>query len=344
MPALTYRGRRAASVENDRLRVTMLIGGGHIAEILDKRSGINPLWTPSWPSIEPSEYSQSDRPFYGGPADGPLLVGIMGHNLCLDIFGGPSEEEAAAGLTAHGDASVVPYVIETIGESISARADFQRAALTFERRLDLRHSSIVVTETVTNVAACDRPIGWTQHVTLGPPFLQHGITEFRASATRSRVFETAFGPADYLVAGADFDWPNAPRVDGGVADLRRFTDAACSSAYTAHLMDRARKDAFFVAFSPSARFAFGYVWQRDDFPWLGIWDENRSRTAPPWNGIEVTRGMEFGASPFPETRRQMIDRGRLFDERTYRWIPAQRSVTVEYRIHVIAADVIPEAL
>ena len=35
----------------------------------------------------------------------------MGHNLCLDLFGGPSEEEARAGLTVHGEASVDRYDI-----------------------------------------------------------------------------------------------------------------------------------------------------------------------------------------------------------------------------------------
>jgi hypothetical protein len=342
--AITHRGRRAVSIENDRLRVTLLVEGGHVAEILDKRSGVNPLWSPQWPSIEPSRYGPSAQAMYGGPADGPLLAGIMGHNLCLDIFGGPSTEEAAAGLTAHGEASIVPYTIDAIGHTLIARADLPLAALQFERRLELREAAVAVTETVTNVAACDRPIGWTQHVTLGPPFLEHGITEFRASATRSRVFETTFGAADYLVAGSDFDWPHAPRKDGGVADLTRFTDADCSSAYTAHLMDRSQEHAFFVAFSPQARLAFGYRWRRSDFPWLGIWEENRCRHAAPWNGREVTRGMEFGVSPFPETRRQMIDRGRLYDEPTYRWIPAQSRLSVAYQVQVISTDVIPSTL
>ena len=66
---------------------------------------------------------------------------------------------------------------------------------------------------------------------------------------------------------------------------------------------------------------------------MGIWEENHSRTAPPWNGRTVTRGLEFGVSPMPETRRQMIDRGRLFDVPTYRWIPARASVSVEYLDH-----------
>src|SRR6185436_5848336 len=108
--------------------------------------------------------------------------------------------------------------------------------------------SVRVAEAIESFASVDRPIGWTQHVTLGPPFLQKGVTEFRASATRSKVFDGAFGTADYLQPGATFEWPIAPRANGGVADLRVFTDASSSSAYTAHLMDKQRPDAFFLAF------------------------------------------------------------------------------------------------
>ena len=39
-----------------------------------------------------------------------------------DIFGGPSTEEVAAGLTAHGEASVAPYAIDAIANTLIARA------------------------------------------------------------------------------------------------------------------------------------------------------------------------------------------------------------------------------
>ena len=77
---------------------------------------------------------------------------------------------------------------------------------------------------------------------------------------------------------------------------------------------------------------------------MGIWEENRSRPASPWNGREITRGMEFGVSPFPETRREMIERGHLFDTPTFRWIPARSQVTAEYRIVVLQATRVPDAL
>jgi hypothetical protein len=311
----TYRGRRAAAIENEMLRVTVLCEGGHIAEVFDKESGVNPLWTPPWPSIEPSAY----RGEYGFGVESRLLGGIMGHNLCLDVFGGPSEEEFAAGIGVHGEASVEPY---EIGDGWM-RTRLPLAGLAFERRIELRRRSVQIAESVTNLSATDRPIAWTQHVTLGPPFLEKGVTQFRASATRSKVFETAFGADDYLTPGAEFDWP---------AGLDAFTGLARSSAYTTHLMDPAREEAYFVAYSPTHRLAFGYRWRQSDFPWLGIWEENHSRTQSPWNGETLARGMEFGVSPYPETRRAMIDRGKLMGVPTYRWLPAKGTINVEYQV------------
>jgi len=340
----SYRGRRAASIENDAIRLTVLVEGGHIAEVLDKDTGVNPLWTPPWRSIEPSAFDLAvDGSTYGGASDGKLLAGIMGHNLCLDIFGGPSNEEAAAGMTAHGEGSVAEYEIAESGDALVMRATLPLAELRFERRIELRARRVRVHERIESRCAFDRPIGWTEHVTLGPPFLEKGRTAFRASATRSQVFESEFGLADYLRRGAQFDWPNAPASDGGVADLRCFTGAQKSSAYTAHLMD-SNADAFFLAFSPAFGLVFGYVWNPRDFPWMGIWEENRSRAGSPWNGDTVTRGMEFGVSPFPETRRAMVDRGRLFDTPTYRWLPANGRLDTDYSIALQRADTIPESL
>ena len=339
-----FNGRRAVSIENECLRLTVLPGGGHIAEIFDKASGVSPLWVPPWPSIVPSQFDRRQHHEYGDAVDAQLLSGIMGHNLCLDIFGVPSEEEARAGLPVHGEASVVDYDVAPDAGQLVMRARLPLAALSVERRVELRGRGVWIRETVANAAAVDRPVGWTQHVTLGPPFLVKGETTFRASLTRSRVVESTFGTDDYLTPGADFEWPAAPQLAGGTADLRRFTDAAVSDAYTAHLTDPDREHAFFAAFSPAHRVAFGYVWRRADFPWLGIWEENLSRRHAPWSGRTITRGMEFGVSPFPETRRAMVERGRLFNTPAFRWIPARSQVSVEYWSVFIAAEAVPETL
>src|SRR5512139_1592615 len=107
-----YRGRKAVSLESPECRVTLTLEGGHIAEFTDKATSINPLWDPPWPTIEPSAYDPVRHPEYGHDAESKLLAGILGHNLCLDVFGGPSEAEAAAGLTVNGEASVGRYHAE----------------------------------------------------------------------------------------------------------------------------------------------------------------------------------------------------------------------------------------
>jgi hypothetical protein len=344
LPNTTFNNRRAVSVENDRIRVTVTQEGGHVAEMLDKQSGVNPLWIPPWPSIEPSEYSAVKFPEYGGDVDGRLIAGIFGHNLCLDIFGGPSTEEWAAGLDPHGEGSIVPYDLVESGTSLLVRATFPLAAIRFERRLDLHGANVRFLESVENLTGIDRPIGWTQHVTLGPPFVERGATEFRASAAESMVFPGEFSPADYLRTGAAFTWPNAPRKDGSMCDLRVFNGAAVSGAYTAHLMSPRHEYAFFNAYSPSLKVAIGYVWKQADFPWMGIWEENCSRTHAPWNGKTITRAMEIGVSPFPESRRAMVERGKLFGVPTYRWLPAKGRLTVEYWASVRTEELNPGSM
>jgi hypothetical protein len=319
--------RKTVSIENSELHVTVTVEGGHIAEILEKSTGINPLWVPPWPSIEPSQHSFETHPEYGANSESKLLAGIRGHNLCLDIFGAPSPEEFRSGLTVHGESSVVPYEIETSSESMICKAHLPVAMLDFERELRLEPGGFVrIRETVSNLLAMDRPIAWTQHVTLGPPFIEHGVTQLDLPATKSMVYPIDLSEHQRYQPSAVFEWPMVPNKDGSQSDLRVYPAHERSAGVTGHLAT----EGWFTAFHPRLHLVFGYTWQREDFPWISLWEENRSREFPPWNGITVTRGVEFGASPFAEGRRNMIDRGRLFDTPTYRWLPANSTATVEY--------------
>ena len=331
---VSFHNRRAAQIENDAIRLTVTAEGGHIAEILDRASGVNPLWIPPWPSIEPSTWSREKHPEYGADAESKLLSGIMGHNLCLDLFGAPSPEEAAAGITVHGEASIQAYQISSSDCELTASCFLPAAQLQFERRIRLDGARVLITETVENTALLDRPIAWTQHVTLGPPFLEKGVTQFRAPGTKARS----------LGADHDFEWPLKPVADGRVEDLRLFTNEPSSGGFDSVLMDPARDQAFFFAYSPKTKLLFGYVWRRADFPWLGIWEENFGREHPPWNRRALTRGMEFGASPVPESRRKMIDRRSMFGMPGYRWLPAKTNAQVDYWAFVTSAESIPESL
>ncbi len=342
-----YHGRRAVQIENEALRVTVTVEGGHIAEILHKRSGVNPLWTPPWTSIEPSQYDPATHPEYGPDAEARLIAGILGHNLCLDTFGAPSAEEAAAGIPVHGEAPVAEYALHADEGCIRQNPNFELAQIGFERtvRLSAGGHTLQIYETLQNLSATDRPIAWTQHVTLGPPFLERGVTRFLLNATRSKVLEAEFnGGLGMQKAGAEFEWPLCPMKNGSVDNLSTFASsksAEASGGYTAHMMNLAEEYAYFVAWSPRLQLACGYVWRRQDFPWLGRWEENCLRTQTPWNGRTIACGMEFGVSPMLESRRQMVERGSLFGVSTYRWLPAKSKLTANYCAFVIEAPTMP---
>ena len=321
MSETLYRGRRAHQIENRQLRVAVMVEGGHVAALTHCASDVNPLWTPPWPTIEPSAYEAAKHAEYGGDSESRLLAGIHGHNLCLDTFGAPSETEAAAGAMVHGEAGVIPWTIESSGATMSARVELPSARLQFARQLRLEGDKLHYEEQLTNLSNEDRPIAWTQHVTLGPPFLEAGQTQFSAPSVREQ----------------DLDDDRRQHVD-----LERFTGAAKASGYTAHLMDPTRENAHFLAWSPRHRLLLGYIWRAADFPWLGTWDERLERTNRPWNGRTETRGMEFGVSPFPESRRRMIDRTRLFGMPTYKWIGARATLNVSYHAFLRPAAHLPE--
>jgi hypothetical protein len=345
MSQIQYRDRRAHVLRNDELEMIVTAQGGHIAAVTDRATNINPLWSPPWPSIEPSQYDRTKHPQYGNDAESKLLAGILGHNLCLDLFGGPSPAEASAGITVHGEASVAPYAVTVNRDNLEQSAVLNQSQLRFLRtiRLPARSRVANITETVENLSAWDRPIAWTQHVTLGPPFLEKGRTEFRATATQSKVIEQDFtGGKGYMKVGAEFDWPWVPCSDGSKEDMQLFTNRPVSGAFSTHLMDPLRDKAFFIAWNPTHKLAFGYAWNPKDFPWLGIWEENYSRTQKPWNGQTLTRGMEFGVSPFPESRRSMIERAGLFGVPGYRWVPAHGRLSVEYRLFLIPSESVPQ--
>lgn len=318
MSEIIYCGRRAHQIENGQLQVVVLVEGGHIAAITHLRTGINPLWTPPWATIEPSHYDVARHPEYGVGSESRLLAGIHGHNLCLDTFGAPSEAETAAGAMVHGEAGVIPWAVKSGVDTLFA--EVESAPLRFTRGLRLDGERLYFEETLTNLSGEDRPIAWTQHVTLGPPFLEAGQTQFAAPTVREQDLED--GVHQHVT-------------------LERFTSEPSASGYTAHLLDPARENANFLAYSPRYRLLLGYVWRTTDFPWLGTWEEHLERKIPPWNGRTETRGMEFGVSPFPESRRQMIDRGRLFGTPTYRWLCARETVTVNYYAFLRTATHLP---
>jgi hypothetical protein len=316
------KNRKAWFLANAAVEVAVLPGGGHIASIALKggpAAGLNPLWEVPWTSMEPADFvAERDLAEYGGPPEGRLLASIMGHNLCLDYFGAPSKEEQAKGWVVHGETSISTWDFRETKTAdgragITGDLVLPNAKLKVSRILTLNPESPVLTvETaVTNVGEKAHEYGWQEHTTFGPPFLEKGVTVFDASAKWCITDPVPFARRHRLKPALPFTWPVAPGADGRPVDLRVYPGGPPSGDFTAQLMDSAREWAWFTAIHPKKRLLAGYIWKREEFPWLGNWEENYDRDVKPWSDQTLTRGLEFGLSPFAHGRARMQALGSL---------------------------------
>lgn len=317
--------------------VSALLGGGHICEFVsNEHPGVNPLWRPPWQTTDPNQYrAGEDEARFGPPPDGALLSGIAGHSLSFDHFGPPSAEETAAGLSTHGEAPAVLWKIhrEFYGEQagIEYGAVLPISQIEFNRtlRVDPKRPVLYIEEKARNLSAVDRPISWTEHVTVGPPFLGCNDTLVDMPATRAKAIEASYSDEMVIVPDSCFDWPNATAQSGGVHNLRKTPDGRYCR-YTAQLLDPALEIAYTAISSPSTGILLVYVFHRADFPWVGNWEERFYHDNSPWAGKTFCRGIEFSSTPFAIPKRETILRGPLFEESTYRWLPAKSECAVRF--------------
>jgi len=332
----TFHGRRAWVLSNRLMRVSVLSGGGHIAEVRllsdDPKKNVNPMRVPHYATIEPQHYDDAKHnPLYGSDPHRWVHSGYMGHMLCFPEYGPPSEHEAHAGLGNHGEAPVVEWhPIEIGATTLRYGVNLPKTQYRVERTITLAPAARVVRvqESVENLISVDRPMNWMQHATLGPPFIEPGKTVLDASAARGLTSEDAGS----LPSNMEFVWPHR-------ADLRTFQPKAHSGTYVALLLDPTRSEQFFTLYHPDFRVMIGYTFPSEGNAWLADWQENQGKTALPWDGKVIARGLEFGSSPFAEGLRQSVERASLFDTPAYRWIGGRQRLNTEFSIFL---EEIPE--
>ncbi len=318
----SYRGRGAIVLSNDRIRLVILKTGGSFPSITltDDPERINPLW----------DSIRADRE-QGRPA---REAGAVGHFVCVDGFGSPSDAERKAGLEGHGEAHRLAWSTEFAGESDGATVVRQAVMLprvheVLQRELRLRpgENVIYVTSRLTSLLDFDRPVNWAEHATIGSPFLERGVTVVDISPnralTRPRPEASRSGLVHRLASGAEFDWPMAPLRSGGQVDLRAPPIGSHSLDHTGHRMSPDAEWAFVTALHPTKRLLLGYVFRPSEFPWLQTWEfYPRDRL--------MARGLEFGTQAFDQPRRDVVTRGTIFDTPLYRWLPARAVIEASY--------------
>ncbi len=305
-----FENRDAWTLEGPKLRVTVMQSGGHIGEIVLKEGrAVNPLWIQSRPTIEPDRFDPvRDGKRYGRGVEARLLSGLLGHNLCFPFWGNPSESEGRAGMTYHGEAGITRWhLASSTPDSATVTAEFPESRTRFTRIIHVRGQIAYFDETAENLSAWDRPVGWCEHVTLGPPFLERQVTHIDASASRGRL------------ESKEFQWPQG--MADKTIDLREIR-ASGPVFVNNFLVDPKRQYGFFTAVNPKLGLLFGYIFPRADFHWLNIWESNTPE--------QLTRGMEFSNTPSHGTMKTLVKTPQLWGTPGYEWLDAKSKIRKHY--------------
>ena len=255
----------------------------------------------------------------------------IGHFLALDGFGAPSSEEAALGMPFHGESGKQDFKIIADNKagpvhSVTMQGTLPLAQEILTRTIELPTGENVVrvTSQLESLLTVDRPISWAEHATIGPPFMEKGQVVVDMSATNCRVRPyKSGGIPGHLVYEKDFKWPMAPTADGGQADLRVIpTDHNWLDLASCQL-DPARKLEFVTALQLAKHLVFGYVFRREDYPWLMSWMNFTG------DG-QAARGMEFSTQPFDISHRDTVAMSPLFGTPTFRWLPAKSKIETRF--------------
>ena len=219
--AWTYRGLKTAVLENELVRVVVLIDkGADIYQFVHKPTDVDFLWRSPWGVRDPSVF----LPTTGSPLGVWLDVYEGGWQTVLPGGGFPSQYGGAE-MGLHAEVNTMPWdcqITEDTPDRVSmlCRVRTYRTPFLLEKTLTLTAGSAVleVDEVLVNEGEEAAHCVWGEHITLGAPFLSEDCVIDLPGGT---VFNhpTENHPNNRLRPGARTTWPWTEAKDGTLIDL-----------------------------------------------------------------------------------------------------------------------------
>ncbi len=279
-------GMRTLILENDRLRVTVLVDrGSDIVEFRYKPLDLDFL------HYGPAGFRNPNRGIPSAFTDSPFLDYYLGGWNDILPNGGPGVTYKGAVMGQHGEVSLIPweYAIEVdTPEKVSARLWTRplRTPFFVEKTLSLvpDRAAIMISERVVNESGEPLHLMWGQHIAFGRPFLDEGAvidapaTRFIAHGAMEGYEPRRFRPDQHSA------WPQAVSPSGALVDPSRVpaygAEQAQEMAYLAELTE-----GWYAITNPARNVGFGISFDKDLFKYVWLWQQlGDVATGFPWWG------------------------------------------------------------
>lgn len=296
----TYLGMRTLVMENDQVRISILVDKGtEIYELLYKPKDMDFMWQSVNGVQNPNQYlSTSSDPiasfidYYPGGWQ--------------EVFpnGGPTSHYLGAQFGQHGEVAHMPWdyeIIEDTPERIQVLFRVKTKKVPFQltkwMSLEKGSSTLTIHEEVMNLSEVELRYMWGQHLAFGKPFMNEfasiHLPENIEIITEDASQDHASGR---IRRGEKHKWPFAAGYQGEIVDLSLFPEKGTLSDIV-YLTGFNEKGWYRIENSVS-QVGIIVEWDAEAFPYLWYWQEYGATQGYPWYGRHQNIGLEpFSSYP-----------------------------------------------
>jgi hypothetical protein len=289
------RGLRAAVLENELVRVTVLLDrGAEIVELRHKPTDIDPLLRLPVPIHDPARSIMS---IAGGV--GSYMDMYLGGWQEIAPSGGPSNTHQGVEYGQHGEVSLLPWqsvVLEDTPERVTLRCTVRgvRSPIRIERDMTIERgrAALLLRETMYNDAGEAFDTMWGHHIAYGLPFLQHGA---RIHTSAAQVLTHDVMPG-FTPRRAQVDitapWPVVPGADGQPLDLSVVPAVAEAQGRELAYLTDYPDAAWYTVYSDAHHLGVAVTWDAQVFRHVWLWQELAWAKGFPWWGRSYAVALE----------------------------------------------------
>ena len=288
----TSRGYRVVALENATVRVEILADkGSDIVGFLHKPTDTEFMWH------RPTGLPAAPIASIPRGVDEYVFVDLYegGWQECFPN-GGESVVYKGARLPFHGELLATPFDVEVLEDcpdvvAVRLTAETVRTPFRLEKTLTLRAegSALEIDERLANLADEPMDVMWGHHPAVGPPFLDDScridLPPCLGTTDRSEPW-----PGSELAYQVEFDWPLAPRRDGGTRDLSVVPGMESRTADWVRLTGFS--EGWYGVTSGRRNVGFGLRWDAGLFRHLWYWHVFGGMPGYPWYGRNYNLALE----------------------------------------------------
>ncbi len=290
---MTFRGLRVLVLENELLRVSVLLDkGSDIYEFLHKPTDTDFLWRSPNPVRPPQTFVPSS-----GKQDG--FFSDYYHGGWQEIFptGGVACDYHGVEIGQHGEVSLMPWdcvITRDTPDQVSAKLSVRTCRTPFflEKTLTLNRNSAVlhIEETASNEGCETLEFMWGHHPAFGAPFLSEAC-RIDIPATRVEVHPSDDDGRPRVLPGTSHEsWPIVKDRDGNDFDLSKVPAPDALTHEMCYLLGLT--DGWYAITNTEKKVGFGMSFDRELFKVVWLWEVFGGGYGFPWYGRTYNLALE----------------------------------------------------